>query len=74
MFDKPVDAPDRAARLHSAGLLLALAAGAVDLGAIRATRGNVIYELPAGVDLESLRVAVIYCVPFRVVFATAELN
>ena len=50
------------------------AAGAVDLGAVRATRGNVNYELPAGIELDSLRVAVIYCVPFRVVFATAELN
>ena len=50
------------------------AAGALDLGEVRATRGNVNYELPPGTDFESLRFAVIYCVPFRVVFATAELN
>ena len=58
--------PDPAGDVH--------AAGAVDLGEVRATRGNVNYELPPGADLESLRFAVIYCVPFRVVFATAELN
>ncbi len=48
--------------------------GAVDLGEVRATRGNVNYELPAGADLESFRSVVIYCVPFRVVFATATLT
>ncbi len=48
--------------------------GALDLGEVRATRGNVNYELPPGADLGSFRFAVIYCVPFRVVFATAELN
>ena len=58
--------PDPAGDVH--------AAGAVDLGEVRATRGNVNYELSPGADLESLRFAVIYCVPFRVVFATAELN
>ena len=50
------------------------AAGAIDLGEIRATKGNVNYEIPAGVDLSSFRAAVIYCVPFRVEFATAGLN
>lgn len=48
--------------------------GAIDLGAVRATRGNVNYELPPGTDLESFRAVVIYCVPFQVVFATAELS
>ena len=48
--------------------------GAVDLGEVRATRGNVNYELPEGVDLASFRSVVIYCVPFRVIFATATLN
>ena len=48
--------------------------GAIDLGEVRATSGNVNYELPAGADLESFRSVVIYCVPFRVVFASAELN
>jgi hypothetical protein len=48
--------------------------GAIDLGSVRATRGNVNYELPAGTDLDSLRAVVIYCVPFQVVFASAELG
>jgi hypothetical protein len=48
--------------------------GAVDLGTVRATRGNVNYDIPAYADLDSFRAAVIYCVPFRVVFATASLN
>jgi hypothetical protein len=48
--------------------------GAIDLGSVRATRGNVNYELPPEADLESFRAVVIYCVPFQVVFATAELS
>lgn len=47
--------------------------GAIDLGAVRATRGNVNYEIPEGVDLSSFRGAVIYCEPFSVVFASATL-
>jgi hypothetical protein len=58
--------PDASGNVH--------APGAIDLGAVKATRGNANYALPAGTNLESLRFVVIYCVPFSVVFATAELN
>ena len=48
--------------------------GALDLGAIKATQGNVNYDLPAGVDLAAFRTAVVYCYGFRVTFATAALR
>ena len=48
--------------------------GAVDLGAIKATKGFVNYDVPAGVDPTIFRAAVIYCQPFSVLFATAILQ
>ena len=48
--------------------------GAISLGPVKATQGSVNYEVPADVDPDSFRAAVIYCVPFRVVFATAMLE
>lgn len=48
--------------------------GAVDLGEIKATQGDVNYELPEGLDLGSFRAAVIYCQPFRVTFAVATFD
>jgi len=48
--------------------------GAISLGPVKATQGSVNYEVPADVDPDSFRAAVIYCVPFRVVFATALLE
>ena len=48
--------------------------GAVDLGKIKATQGDVNYELPSGLDLASFRAAVIYCQPFRVTFAVATFD
>ncbi|MEZ4502059.1 MAG: DM13 domain-containing protein [Dehalococcoidia bacterium] len=50
------------------------AEGAVDLGEVRATNGNVNYEVPDGLDLSTFRGVVIYCVPFSVVFASATLE
>lgn len=47
--------------------------GALDLGKIKATQGFVNYDVPSGVDPATFRAAVIYCVPFSVTFATAEL-
>ena len=41
---------------------------------MKATNGFVNYDVPAGVDPSSFRVAVIYCVPFGVIFATASLS
>ncbi|MXY79026.1 MAG: DM13 domain-containing protein [Chloroflexi bacterium] len=48
--------------------------GAISLGPVKATQGSVNYEVPPDVDPDSFRAAVIYCVPFRVVFATALLE
>ena len=48
--------------------------GAIELSAIRATQGNVNYEVPDGVDPSTFRAAVIYCRAFSVLFAHAELE
>ncbi len=48
--------------------------GAVELSALRATSGFVNYELPPDLDAASFRAAVIYCKPFSVTFAIAELQ
>lgn len=46
----------------------------VDLGPIKATKGNVNYEIPEDVDLEKYNTVVVYCVPFKAVFSFAELH
>ena len=46
----------------------------VDLGPIKATKGNVNYEIPDDVDLEKYNTVLVYCVPFKVVFSFAELS
>ncbi len=46
---------------------------ALDLGPIRATQGNINYELPAGADTTKYRSVLIWCRPFRVLFSYAEL-
>ena len=45
----------------------------IDLGPLKGNIGNQNYELPAELDLSAYRSAVIYCVPFGVVFSSAEL-
>lgn len=46
----------------------------VDLGEIKATKGNVNYEIPEGVNLEEYNYVVIWCVPFKVLFSYSELS
>lgn len=46
----------------------------VDLGQIRATKGNVNYELDASVDTAKYNKVLVWCVPFRVLFSYAELQ
>ena len=48
--------------------------GAINLSEIRATSGSVNYEVPADVDVESFRSAVVYCKAFSVIFATAQFE
>ena len=48
--------------------------GAIEVDAIKATRGFVNYDLPGDVDPASFRTVVIYCKQFSVTFATAQLQ
>ena len=46
----------------------------VDLGPLKGNVGNQNYDIPPEVDLTEYKSAVIYCVPFHVVFSSAELG
>src|SRR3989344_4552724 len=46
----------------------------VNLGRIKATKGNVNYDIPANVDLEKYDTVLVWCRAFRVLFSYAELN
>ena len=46
----------------------------VDLGPIKATKGNINYEIPEGVDTEKYNKVLIWCRPFSVLFSYAELK
>ena len=46
----------------------------VDLGKIRATKGSVNYEIPAGTDTDRYNKVLIWCVPFKVLFGYSELK
>jgi hypothetical protein len=48
--------------------------GAVELGKLKADKGNQNYNVPAGVDPTSARSVVIWCKQFSVLFATAPLD
>jgi len=43
------------------------------VGKLKATDGAFNYELPPGADVASVKSAVVYCVPFRVIFTSASL-
>lgn len=46
----------------------------IDLGPLKATKGNVNYAVPADVDTEKYNNVLVWCVPFRVLFSYAELE
>lgn len=46
----------------------------VDLGEIKATKGNINYEIPSNTDLEKYNKVLVWCEPFKVLFSYAELN
>ena len=50
------------------------ATGAVELGKLKATDGSFNYDLPAGIDPRTFQSVVIWCQPFEVQFAHAELR
>jgi len=45
----------------------------IDLGPIRATKGNANYTVPPGTDTAKYRHVLVWCVPFRVLFSAASL-
>jgi len=47
---------------------------AIDLGKIRATTGNVNYEVPEGTDTEKYKYVLVWCQPFHILFSSAELR
>ena len=49
-------------------------ADAIDLGAIKATKGSVNYELDPSIDTDKYNKVLVWCVPFRVLFSYAELS
>lgn len=46
----------------------------VDLGPIKATKGNVNYEVPEGTDLNKYNKVLVWCKPFGVLFSYAVLQ
>ena len=46
----------------------------VSLGRIKATRGNVNYNIPAGTDLQKYDTVLVWCDAFSVLFSYAELS
>jgi len=46
----------------------------IDLGELKATQGNVNYDIPKGVNLDKYDKVLIWCVPFKVLFSYAELR
>jgi hypothetical protein len=46
----------------------------VDLGELRANRGDLVYEIPAGTDLAGIRSVTIWCRRFEVGFGVAPLE
>ena len=48
--------------------------GAIELGSLKADRGNQNYEVPVGTDVSSAGSVVIWCKQFAVLFATAPLD
>lgn len=49
-------------------------AGSVDLGKVTGTQGNYNVAIPQGTDVTAMRYALVYCVPFKVLFARAALQ
>lgn len=46
----------------------------IDLGKVRATEGNVNYEVPDGVDINDYRYVMVWCKAFGVLFNYADLK
>lgn len=49
-------------------------AQSIELAALKGNRGNQNYPVPAGTDISRYDSVIIYCKPFHVIFATAEMR
>ena len=47
---------------------------AIDLGKIRATQGNINYEIDPTIDTNKYNKVLVWCVPFHILFSYAELK
>jgi hypothetical protein len=45
----------------------------IDLGEIKATSGNVNYEIPNNIDTDKYDKVLVWCVPFKILFSYADL-
>ena len=46
----------------------------IDLGKIKATKGNINYQLDDDINTDKYNKVLVWCVPFKVLFSYAELN
>jgi len=46
----------------------------IDLGGLKATKGNFNYELDPSIDTDKYNKVLVWCVPFRVLFSYSELK
>jgi len=46
----------------------------IDLGEIKATNGNINYDVPSEINLKKYDHVLVWCVPFGVLFSYADLN
>jgi hypothetical protein len=46
----------------------------IDLGKIKATKGNVNYKIPTNTNTTKYNKVLVWCVPFKVLFSYADLN
>ncbi|WP_158842938.1 DM13 domain-containing protein [Saccharothrix deserti] len=63
LSDKPSDSPEAA-----------FDSGFTNLGKLKANQGNQVYEVPAGIDLKTVRSVVIWCERFSEGFGVAPLE
>ncbi len=63
LSDKPASSPEEA-----------FGSGFTNLGKLKANRGNQVYEVPAGIDLTTVRSVVIWCERFSEGFGVAPLE
>lgn len=56
------------------GTFAGIGEDSIDLGLLKGNIGNQNYDIPANVNLDGYKSIVIYCVPFSVVFSSADIS